>query len=90
MGRHRVKMMKNAFYFTCKAFLFFLRDLIFYPDFFCHVGKRLDQKANVNFKIYDVATGKLIMTMHQLPKISRSKGSQTRTSNQYQHLRWSS
>ena len=26
----------------------------FCTDFFAHVGKRLDKKAKVNFKIYDV------------------------------------
>ena len=29
--------------------------LHFCPDFFGHVGKRLEKKAKVNFKIYDVA-----------------------------------
>ena len=32
----------------------FLRYLIFYPDFCGHLGKRLDKKGKVNFKIYDV------------------------------------
>ena len=45
--------MKNAFYFTLKA-LFALKILDFCSDFFGHVGKRLDEKAKVNFKIYDV------------------------------------
>ena len=31
-----------------------LRYLIFCPDFFDHVGKRLDKKAKDNFKIYEV------------------------------------
>ena len=30
--------------------------LNFRPDFFGHVGKRLNQEANVNSKIYDVTT----------------------------------
>ena len=36
--------MKNVFHFVLK----------FYPDFIDHVGKRLDKKAKVDFKIYDV------------------------------------
>ena len=32
----------------------FLRYLNVRPDFFGHEGKRLDKKAEVNFKIYDV------------------------------------
>ena len=31
----------------------FLRYLDYFLDFFSHVGKRLDKKAKVNFKIYD-------------------------------------
>ena len=41
--------MKNAFYFTLNA-LFVLETINFCPDFFGHVGKRLDKKAKVNFK----------------------------------------
>ena len=33
-------------------FFSFFRYLNFCPDFFDHVGKQLDQKAKVNFKIY--------------------------------------
>ena len=43
-----------------KWFLFHLKNLFFFsryfnlcPSFFGHVGKRLDEKAKVNFKIYD-------------------------------------
>ena len=32
----------------------FLRYLHFYPDIFGYVGKRLDKKAELNFKIYGV------------------------------------
>ena len=46
--------MKNTFYFILKA-LFFLK-LFKFLSFFVHVGKRLDKKAKVNFKIYDVKT----------------------------------
>ena len=48
-------MTKNAFYFILKA-LFFLKIFDFCPDFFGRMGKRLDKKAKVNFKIYDVTT----------------------------------
>ena len=37
---------ENVFYFILKA-LFILKIFNFYPDFFGHVGKRLDK---VNFK----------------------------------------
>ena len=45
-------MIKNAFYFMLKAFLF-LRYFNFCPDF-VHLGKQLDKKAKINFKIFDV------------------------------------
>ena len=47
--------MKNAFCFTLKAlFVLKILNIIFSPDSFDHVGKRLSGKAKVNFKIYDV------------------------------------
>ena len=39
-------MMKNAFYFTLKA--------LFVLKIFDYVGKRLDKKAIVYFKVYDI------------------------------------
>ena len=36
----------------------FFLSLHFRPEFFGLVGKRLDEKAKVNFKIYDVKTWK--------------------------------
>ena len=48
-------MMKNAFYFTLKA-AFVLKIFKFLSWLFGHVGKRLDQKDKVNFKIFDVTT----------------------------------
>ena len=45
--------MKNTFYFMLKALLF-LKYLDFCPDVFVHVGKRVDKKVKVNFRIYDV------------------------------------
>ena len=45
--------MKNAFYFMLKA-LFVLEIITFFSSLFGYVEKRLDKKAMVNFKIYDV------------------------------------
>ena len=45
--------MKDAFVSTEELFLF-LSCLNFCPNFFRHVGKRLDKKAKVNFKIHAV------------------------------------
>ena len=39
---------------SSKKFFPFLRRLNFCRDFFGHVGKRLDKKAKVIFKIYNV------------------------------------
>ena len=38
--------------------------------------KRLDKKAKVNFKIYDVTTSEKTIKIHRVPNISRSKGNQ--------------
>ena len=46
-------MMKKTLYFTLKA-LFVFEIFKFLSDFVGHVGKRLDKKAKVSFKIYDV------------------------------------
>ena len=48
-----LKLMKNVFYITLKV-LFFLKVFHFLIRIFGHVGKRLDNKAKINFKIYDV------------------------------------
>ena len=45
--------MKNAFYFMLKALLIF-EILTFTSWLFGYVEKRLDKKAMVNFKVYDV------------------------------------
>ena len=44
---------KNAFCFTLKKPISFLKYLIFCPKFFGHVEIRLDKKAKIIFKIYD-------------------------------------
>ena len=46
-------MMKDAFYFMFKA-LSALEIFKFLSRRFAYVGKRLDKKVMVNFKIYDV------------------------------------
>ena len=46
-------MMKDAFYFMFKA-LSALEIFEFLSRRFLYVGKRLDKKVMVNFKIYDV------------------------------------
>ena len=46
-------MMKNAFHFKLKA-LFVLDIFTFLSRVFGYVEKRLDKKAVVNYKIYDV------------------------------------
>ena len=43
-------------FISSKKPFFFLKFLSFYPDFFFHLGKRLDKKAKVNFKTYDVTS----------------------------------
>ena len=45
--------MKNAFHIMLKGvFVFKMFKLLSWR--FCHVGERLDKKAKVNFKIYDI------------------------------------
>ena len=55
----------------------FLKYLNFWPDFFDHVGKRLDKKTKFNLKTYDVYTAKQIITKHIMLNVSRSKDNQT-------------
>ena len=57
--------MKNVFFS-------FWKNLIFCPGFFNHAGKRFDQKAKLNFKMYDVTD---LNTNNY--NISRSKSNQT-------------
>ena len=45
--------MENTFYFMLKTY-FILKIFTFLSWLFGHVGKRLDKKPKVNFKIYDV------------------------------------
>ena len=47
-------MMKNVFYFMLKT-LFVFEIFAFLSLLFGYLGKRLDEKAKVNFKIYDLS-----------------------------------
>ena len=49
--------MKNDFYFILEA-LFAFKIFQFLSRLFDHVGERLDKKAKINFKIYDVTNWK--------------------------------
>ena len=51
--------------------------LNFCPDFFGHVGKRLNDKLRLISKSMRSQIGKKIVTVPILPIISRSKGIQT-------------
>ena len=42
------------FFISCQKHLCFSRYLNFYHDFFGHVGKQRDKKAQVSFKMYGV------------------------------------
>ena len=46
-------MMENAFYFNLKS-LFVLEIFRFLSQLFGYVGKRLDKKVMIDFKVYDV------------------------------------
>ena len=65
------QMMKNAFYFTIKAF-FVLKIFKFFVLIFGHV-----EKDKVNFNVCGVTTRKQTIAIHILPNISQSKGNQT-------------
>ena len=60
--------------------LFILSERLFFvlkiSNFFGHAGKRLDKKAKVNFKVYDVTNLEKV-TIHILFSISKSKSNQT-------------
>ena len=56
--------------------LFILKTFAFLFGLFNCVGKRLDKKGKVNFKIYDVTTTQQIIKVHLFPNISRTKDSQ--------------
>ena len=47
------KIMSNVFISSQKLFSF-LRYLDFRPEFLIHAGKRLDERAKANFKLYDI------------------------------------
>ena len=67
-------MMKNTFYFKSKALL---EIFTFLSRFFDYIEKRVDKKATVNFKIYDVTGWATNNYNTQLASISRNKRNQT-------------
>ena len=69
------KMIKYDFCFMLKPLLI-LEIFKCLPWLFGRGGKRLDHKAEVNFKLMTLQTGKQIITIHILPNISRSKWNQ--------------
>ena len=66
--------MKNTFYYNLKA-LFVPKMFKFLYSLFGNVEKQLDQKDQINFRIYDVRTW-LTIAIHILINISRSKANQ--------------
>ena len=61
-------MIKKSFLFHVKSF-FVIKIFKFLSWPFYNAGKRLVKKAKVNFKIYDIADRKQIITTHILPKM---------------------
>ena len=72
-AEHPLKMSKNVLYFMLKV-LFVLKIIKFLPWNFDDVGRRLNKKAKVSFKMCDVTSKQQIITIHILPHISRKKG----------------
>ena len=70
-----LKLRKNAFYVTLKA-LFVLKIFEVLSRLFSHVGKRLDKRTKVRFKVMMSHTDKQIITIHILPNISRKESNQ--------------
>ena len=71
------KMMK-MFLISPKKQFSLLRQIYFSSYFFGHVGKQLDNKDKIDFKIYVVINWEKTTEIHMLPNISRSKGNQTK------------
>ena len=78
--------MKNAFYFMLNG-LYVLKTLNVLSWLFGHIRKRLDKKAEVNFKFYDVIDWQQINTMHISSNISTSKGLQAMKFGQWDKVR---
>ena len=51
---HNQNPLNKMFFISSEKLFSFLRYLQFFPDSFGHIGKQLDKKSKVNFKIYDV------------------------------------
>ena len=68
--------MKNAFYFTSKAF-FVLKIFKFFSRRFGHVTKQLDQKDKLISNFMTSHPGQQTILIRILPNILKSKGNQT-------------
>ena len=76
-------MIQNAFYFTLKV-LVILKMFKFLSWPFGHVGKRLDQKGKIIFKIYDITaclTNNCNTHIDQYLRKSRQSGNETNTNH---------
>ena len=75
--------MKNTFYVMLKALFVLKIEIYFFSRLFSHVGRRLDKKAKVNFKIMTSQTGQQTITIYIFSNISRSEGSQAMKLGQF-------
>lgn len=57
--------------------LFIFNIIIFLSLLFGHIRKRLDKKARLILKLITLQTGQQIISIHVLPKVSRTKENQT-------------
>ena len=67
-------MMKCAFYFFLIALLV-LKISVFCPDFFGYIWKRMEDKAKVNFKIYNIISWETTNTQYIAQYIKRQRQS---------------
>ena len=65
------------FFILSKKLFSFLWHSNTFSDFFGSAEKRLDQKDEVNFKIYDLINYETNTSVYVLPNISKSKDNQT-------------
>ena len=67
----------NVLFILSKKLFSFLWHSNTFSDFFGSAEKRLDQKDEVNFKIYDLINYETNTSVYVLPSISKSKDNQT-------------
>ena len=68
-ARSLKKIKKKSFLSHLKSSLFVLKIFNFCPNFSSHVGKRLDKKVKVDFKIMTQHIGKKITAIQKLTNI---------------------